>query len=24
MLRLPMIEGYHIDLGFPIDWEALP
>ncbi|MBN7770821.1 Lrp/AsnC family transcriptional regulator [Marinobacter daepoensis] len=24
MLRLPMIEGYHIDLGFDIDWEALP
>ena len=24
MLRLPMIKGYHIDLGFPIDWEALP
>ncbi|NWO08360.1 MAG: Lrp/AsnC family transcriptional regulator [Alteromonadaceae bacterium] len=24
MLRLPMVEGYHIDLGFPIDWEALP
>ncbi|GHD50259.1 DNA-binding transcriptional regulator, Lrp family [Marinobacter persicus] len=23
MLRLPMIEGYHIDLGFQIDWEAL-
>ena len=23
MLRLPMIEGYHIDLGFKIDWEAL-
>ena len=24
MLRLPMIQGYHIDLGFDIDWEALP
>ncbi|GGC60995.1 Lrp/AsnC family transcriptional regulator [Marinobacter halophilus] len=24
MLRLPMIEGYHIDLSFDIDWEALP
>ncbi|TYC57465.1 Lrp/AsnC family transcriptional regulator [Marinobacter sp. BW6] len=24
MLRLPMVEAYHIDLGFPIDWEALP
>lgn len=24
MLRLPMVEGYHIDLGFDIDWEALP
>lgn len=24
MLRLPMIEGYHIDLSFAIDWEALP
>ena len=24
MLRLPMVEGYHIDLGFEIDWEALP
>lgn len=23
MLRLPMVEGYHIDLGFGIDWEAL-
>lgn len=23
MLRLPMVEGYHIDLGFSIDWEAL-
>ncbi|MGC8120719.1 AsnC family transcriptional regulator [Marinobacter sp. VGCF2001] len=23
MLRLPMVEGYHIDLGFDIDWEAL-
>ena len=23
MLRLPMVEGYHIDLGFKIDWEAL-
>jgi len=23
MLRLPMTRGYHIDLGFPIDWEAL-
>lgn len=24
MLRLPMLEGYHIDLSFDIDWEALP
>ncbi|MFO7527530.1 MAG: Lrp/AsnC family transcriptional regulator [Marinobacter sp.] len=24
MLRLPMVEGYHIDLGFDIDWKALP
>lgn len=24
MLRLPMVEGYHIDLGFDIDWDALP
>lgn len=24
MLRLPMMEGYHIDLAFDIDWEALP
>ncbi|PSF07183.1 AsnC family protein [Marinobacter fuscus] len=24
ILRLPMVEGYHIDLGFAIDWEALP
>lgn len=24
ILRLPMVEGYHIDLGFDIDWEALP
>jgi DNA-binding Lrp family transcriptional regulator len=23
MLRLPMVEGHHIDLGFDIDWEAL-
>lgn len=23
MLRLPMIESYHIDLAFDIDWEAL-
>ena len=23
VLRLPMVRGYHIDLGFPIDWEAL-
>lgn len=23
ILRLPMVEGYHIDLGFAIDWEAL-
>jgi DNA-binding Lrp family transcriptional regulator len=23
ILRLPMVEGYHIDLGFDIDWEAL-
>lgn len=23
LLRLPMVEGYHIDLGFPIDWGAL-
>jgi DNA-binding Lrp family transcriptional regulator len=23
ILRLPMVEGYHIDLGFPIDWEAV-
>ena len=24
MLRLPMLQAYHIDLGFDIDWEALP
>ena len=24
MLRLPMVEAHHIDLGFDIDWEALP
>lgn len=24
MLRLPMVAAYHIDLGFDIDWEALP
>ncbi len=24
ILRLPMVEGYHIDLGFAIDWDALP
>ena len=24
ILRLPMVEGYHIDLGFDIDWGALP
>lgn len=24
ILRLPMVEGYHIDLGFDIDWESLP
>lgn len=24
ILRLPMTEAYHIDLGFDIDWEALP
>lgn len=24
MLRLPMVESYHIDLAFDIDWEALP
>ena len=24
ILRLPMVEGYHIDLGFDIDWDALP
>ncbi|MCE8021819.1 AsnC family transcriptional regulator [Halomonas sp. MCCC 1A11036] len=23
LLRLPMIEGYHIDLGFPIPWNEL-
>ncbi|OAN89823.1 AsnC family transcriptional regulator [Marinobacter sp. EhC06] len=23
MLRLPMVEAYHIDLGFDIDWESL-
>ncbi len=23
ILRLPMVESYHIDLGFDIDWEAL-
>lgn len=23
ILRLPMVEGYHIDLGFDIDWEAV-
>ncbi|XOZ32947.1 AsnC family transcriptional regulator [Halomonadaceae bacterium KBTZ08] len=24
VLRLPMVEAYHIDLAFNIDWEALP
>lgn len=24
ILRLPMVQAYHIDLGFQIDWEALP
>ena len=24
ILRLSMVEGYHIDLGFDIDWDALP
>jgi len=24
ILQLPMTECYHIDLGFEIDWEALP
>ena len=23
ILRLPMVEGYHIDLGFDIDWDAV-
>ena len=23
LLRLPMLEGYHIDLGFPIPWAEL-
>ncbi|SFU51947.1 AsnC family transcriptional regulator [Halomonas korlensis] len=23
MLRLPMLEGYHIDLSFPIPWAEL-
>lgn len=23
MLRLPMVESYHLDLAFDIDWEAL-
>ncbi|MFE8070368.1 Lrp/AsnC family transcriptional regulator [Marinobacteraceae bacterium S3BR75-40.1] len=23
ILRLPMVEGYHIDLAFDIDWEAV-
>ncbi|MBW6392682.1 Lrp/AsnC family transcriptional regulator [Billgrantia antri] len=23
LLRLPMVEGYHIDLGFPIPWAEL-
>ncbi|MCE8034992.1 Lrp/AsnC family transcriptional regulator [Billgrantia tianxiuensis] len=23
LLRLPMVEGYHIDLGFPIPWDEL-
>ncbi|MGQ4880644.1 Lrp/AsnC family transcriptional regulator [Billgrantia sp. LNSP4103-1] len=23
LLRLPMVEGYHIDLGFPIPWADL-
>ena len=23
LLRLPMVAGYHIDLSFAIDWEAL-
>ena len=22
VLSLPMVEDYHIDLGFPIDWDA--
>lgn len=24
ILRLPMVQAYHIDLSFEIDWEALP
>ncbi|WP_273207481.1 AsnC family transcriptional regulator [Marinobacter subterrani] len=24
MLRLPMVQAYHIDLAFDIDWESLP
>ncbi|SHE31108.1 transcriptional regulator, AsnC family [Modicisalibacter ilicicola DSM 19980] len=23
LLRLPMLEGFHIDLGFPIPWDEL-
>jgi len=23
LLRLPMLEGFHIDLGFPIPWSEL-
>ncbi|MGR2738800.1 AsnC family transcriptional regulator [Billgrantia sp. Q4P2] len=23
LLRLPMVEGFHIDLGFPIPWAEL-
>ncbi|WP_444999991.1 AsnC family transcriptional regulator [Halomonas mongoliensis] len=23
ILRLPMLEGFHIDLGFPIPWDEL-
>ncbi len=23
ILRLPMLEGYHIDLSFPIPWAEL-
>ena len=23
ILRLPMLEGFHIDLGFPIPWHEL-